>query len=62
MYNKHEYKSLGDVNSLKIKMEKISAEGGGDAPEDWYGAYQIILDELKNEMEKKLIKNNYTYS
>ena len=54
--DKHEYKSLGDVNSLKIKMETISAEGGGDAPEDWYGAYQIVLDELKMKWRKNSLK------
>ena len=54
--DKHEYKSLGDVDSLKTKMETISAEGGGDAPEDWYGAYQIVLDELKMKWRKNSLK------
>ena len=30
-----------DVNSLPKKIEKIIAYGGGDAPEDWVGAYKI---------------------
>ena len=45
----HEYQPLGDVNNLKIKLMSIEAEGGGDAPEDWVGGYEIALN--KNYMK-----------
>ena len=42
----NEYQSLGDVSSLKLRLESISknATGGGDTPEDWVGAYKIVLN------------------
>lgn len=27
-------------------INEISADGGGDGPEDWVGAYQIALDQM----------------
>ena len=52
----HEFQNLDDSSALKKKMEKIKAYGGGDTPEDWVGAYKILLNEIKwREGSKKLV-------
>ena len=35
-----------DVNSLPEKIGKIRATGGGDAPEDWVGAYKLVNEKI----------------
>ena len=42
--DEHEYQPLSTVFDLKTKMESIEAKGGGDIPEDWYGAFSIALN------------------
>ena len=42
----HEYQPLGSVYSLKNKMSSIIAKGGGDAPEDWVGGYELALNNM----------------
>ena len=45
--DKHEVIDLtDDVNSLPEKIGKISATGGGDAPEDWVGAYKLANEKI----------------
>jgi hypothetical protein len=52
----HEVIDLTDkVDSLKEKIGKISANGGGDAPEDWVGAYQKANDEISWRNGNKVI-------
>ena len=53
-YDEHEYQPLGTVDELKDGMTTISASGGGDLPEDWVGAYDIVLDENMNWRENSL--------
>ena len=37
-------------------MKNIKAYGGGDCPEDWVGAYNILLNEIKwRKDSKKLV-------
>ena len=57
--DKHDYQPLGTVFDLKNKMDIIFPDvkgahgvvkvkgvyGGGDIPEDWYGAYDLALSE-----------------
>ncbi|KAK8886006.1 hypothetical protein M9Y10_041465 [Tritrichomonas musculus] len=35
-----------DVNSLRNDIGKVCANGGGDGPEDWVGAYRAALDQI----------------
>ena len=43
----HEIISLTDnVNSLPEKIGKIKAEGGGDLPEDWVGAFKLANENI----------------
>ena len=52
--DEHEYQPLGSVDDLKRGMKFISAEGGGDAPEDWVGGYDLVLDERMKWRKKSL--------
>ena len=52
----HEYLPLGTVFDLKEKMRSINAFGGGDIPEDWYGAYKIALDPCLMRWRNKSVK------
>ena len=54
--DKHEHQPLDDVSCLKTTMESIKAKGGGDTPEDWVGAYRIVLDEKMMNWREKSIK------
>ena len=52
----HEIINLTEnVNSLPEQIGKIKAKGGGDAPEDWAGAYKIINEEIKWRNGTKVI-------
>ena len=43
----HETIDLTDnANSLPSQISKIKAEGGGDTPEDWVGAYKIANEKI----------------
>ena len=43
----HEIIDLTDnVNSIPEQISKINAEGGGDLPEDWVGAYKIANEKI----------------
>ncbi len=43
----HEIINLTDnVNSLPEKISKIKAEGGGDLPEDWVGAFKLANESI----------------
>ena len=45
--DKHEVIDLTDnVNSFPEKIGKIQAEGGGDIPEDWVGAYKLANEKI----------------
>ena len=48
----HEEQPLKDVNELQTKLASISATGGGDIPEDWVGAYEIVLNDEKMKWRK----------
>ena len=55
-YDKHEVIDLTDnVNSLPEKIEKIYATGGGDAPEDWAGAYKLANEKISWRNGTKVI-------
>ena len=53
----HEVIDLTDnVNSIPEKIAKIRAEGGGDLPEDWAGAYKLVNEKISwREGEKVII-------
>ena len=52
----HEIINLTDnVNSLPEQIGKIKAEGGGDLPEDWAGAYKKVNEEIKWRNGTKVI-------
>ena len=52
----HEMINLTDnVNSLPEKIGKITAQGGGDLPEDWAGAYKKVNEEIKWRNGTKVI-------
>ena len=52
----HEIINLTDnVNSLPEKIGKIKAQGGGDLPEDWAGAYKKVNEEIKWRNGTKVI-------
>ena len=52
----HEIINLTDnVNSLPEKIGKIKAQGGGDSPEDWVGAYKKVNEEIKWRNGTKVI-------
>ena len=54
--DKHEFIDLtDDVNSLPEKIGKISATGGGDAPEDWVGAYKLANEKISWRNGTKVI-------
>lgn len=54
--DKHEVIDLtDDVNSLPEKIGKISATGGGDAPEDWVGAYKLANEKISWRNGTKVI-------
>ena len=36
-----------NINQLQKSFDQVTASGGGDAPEDWVGAYDIILNKIK---------------
>ena len=43
----HEVIDLTDnVNSLPEKIGKIKAQGGGDVPEDWVGAFKLANENI----------------
>ena len=45
--DKHEVIDLTDnVNSFPEKIARIQAEGGGDIPEDWAGAYKLANEKI----------------
>ena len=45
--DKHEVIDLtDDVNSFPEKIGRINAEGGGDIPEDWVGAYKLANEKI----------------
>ena len=46
-HDKHDYIDLTDnKNTFKHFVSKIHADGGGDAPEDWVGSYNIALNNI----------------
>ena len=52
----HEIINLTDnVNSLPKQIGKIRAQGGGDMPEDWVGAYKKVNEEIKWRNGTKVI-------
>ena len=52
----HEIIDLTDnVNSLPEKIGKIIAEGGGDLPEDWAGAYKLANEKISWRQGTKII-------
>jgi len=52
----HEVIDLTDnVNSIPKKIEKIRAEGGGDLPEDWVGAYKLVNEKISWRDGEKVI-------
>ena len=52
----HEIINLTDnVNILPEKIGKIFAQGGGDLPEDWAGAYKKVNEEIKWRNGTKVI-------
>ena len=52
----HEIINLTDnVNSLPEQIGKIFAQGGGDMPEDWAGAYKKVNKEIKWRNGTKVI-------
>ena len=52
----HEFHQLNTSDKLKKRMNTIKAYGGGDFPEDWVGAYKILLNGIKwREGSKKLV-------
>ena len=52
----HEIINLTDnVNSLPEQIGKIFAQGGGDMPEDWAGAYKKVNEEIKWRNGTKVI-------
>jgi Mg-chelatase subunit ChlD len=54
--DKHEVIDLtDDVNSFPEKIGKISATGGGDAPEDWAGAYKLANEKISWRNGTKVI-------
>ena len=53
----HETINLTDkVNSLPEQIKKIKADGGGDLPEDWVGAFKLANEKMK------WFKSNYSFS
>jgi histone H4 len=44
-----------DINSLSEKIGKIGAYGGGDAPEDWVGAYKLANEKINWRNGNKVI-------
>ena len=44
-----------DLNELKFNLGNIKADGGGDEPEDWVGAYNKIINNLNWKDGTKLI-------
>ena len=54
--DKHEVIDLTDnVNSLPEQIGKIVAEGGGDLPEDWAGAYKLVNEKISWRDGAKII-------
>ena len=54
--DKHEVIDLTDnVNSFPEKIGKIQAEGGGDIPEDWVGAYKLANEKISWRNGTKVI-------
>ena len=52
----HEVIDLTDnVNSIPEKISKIRAEGGGDSPEDWVGAYKLVNEKISWRDGEKVI-------
>ena len=52
----HEIINLTDnVNSLPEQIGEITAQGGGDLPEDWAGAYKKVNEEIKWRNGTKVI-------
>jgi len=52
----HEVIDLTDnVNSIPEQIEKIKAEGGGDMPEDWAGAYKLVNERISWRNGEKVI-------
>lgn len=44
-----------DINSLSEKIAKIEAQGGGDLPEDWVGAYKLANEKINWRNGNKVI-------
>ena len=43
----HEYHNFtGDIEQIKLFLGKQKAYGGGDIPEDWVGAFDILFNKL----------------
>ena len=42
----HTYSLKSDVNILKSELSIEKADGGGDGPEDWVGAYDMALNNI----------------
>ena len=54
--DKHEVIDLTDnVNSFPEKIGRIQAEGGGDSPEDWAGAYKLANEKISWRNGTKVI-------
>ena len=54
--DKHEVFDLTkDIQELKINFGKIKADGGGDEPEDWVGAYSKAINNINWKDGTKLI-------
>ena len=52
----HEIINLTDqVNDLPFEIGKIQADGGGDVPEDWVGAYKKVNNEINWRNGNKVI-------
>jgi hypothetical protein len=54
--DKHEVFPLSNLpERLESQIATIQASGGGDGPEDWVGAYRLVLDEISWRGGQQLI-------
>ena len=49
------------MENLKTKISPIREYGGGDTPEDWVGAYSLVLNKMSWRNGNKLIIHNFFY-
>ena len=55
-YDIHSFFPLtSSINQLQKSFDQVTAAGGGDYPEDWVGAYDIILKKMKFTNSTKII-------